>query len=217
MLVTGTFIQKFHFLLITFLYSGNNDSLPSTIQQLKSLRVAQHTGLFIIGIIFSAIGIGGLLLARVKRGLFWLFLLLGISSLLLTTIGPLSNSQENIDQLLSMDSQEIQMIEVRPTSRTYPSLVEKIMIIHNRQSIDNICLALNHAREVDDDFLKAPDSCCSIIVTMTDRSTIQFGMMQRGQVTGIDVGGESGWHYGRLEANDFGKVLKSLIHNTLLR
>ena len=78
--------------------------------------------------------------------------------------------------------------------------------------LNSLCLALHHSVLTNEDFLKNPDSVCRVIIEMKKKKNIVFGIRTSGQATSIELDskGESGWHFAKLQANEFGQIIKEI-------
>jgi len=140
---------------------------------------------------------------------------IGIFLIIISTVGPLSKSRQKVNQVEKIDSTQVERIVIQPTknfSSQSLSLIKNEVIVTNREMLNSLCLALQHSILTDENFLKNPDSVCRVQIEMKDKTNIAFGIRIRGQATSIELDskGESGWHYAKLQANEFGQILKEI-------
>ena len=169
----------------------------------------------IIGIIFLIIGLLSLLFYKKKRFLSLVPIAIGSFLILISTIGPLSESTQKVNQIRNLDSIKIARIIIQPTTITTNeniSLVKNEVIITDRKVINELCIALHNAVLTDEGFLKTPKSLCRVLIEIKDKKNIIFGMRFNGDDTSleIDSNGESGWHYAKLKGNEFGQIIKKV-------
>ena len=139
---------------------------------------------------------------------------IGMFLVWLATLGPLSRTQHKINQLIEIDSSEVNSIIVQPTqipSEQKISLVNSEVVVNKRTTIDDLCLALHHAVVTDENFLKRPENVCRVLILLKHENIV-FGIRMSGPSTSIELDskGESGWHYAKLQANEFGQMIREL-------
>ncbi|MBN8673174.1 MAG: hypothetical protein J0L56_03505 [Chitinophagales bacterium] len=169
----------------------------------------------IIGIIFLLVSVGILAFSKRKKRRSVISFAIGVFLIIISTVGPLSKSRQKVNEVEKIDSTKVERILIQPTnipSSQSISLVTNEIIVTNRETLNSLSLALRHTVLTDEDFLKNPDSVCRIRIEMKDKTNIVFGVRISGRATSIEVDskGESGWHYAKLQANEFGQILKEI-------
>jgi len=169
------------------------------------------TQLLLIGTFFAIIGLCTLLFRKQKKLAGLIPLILGLTVIFLTTIGPLSKSQEQINKVLKLDRNEVAEIIIRPTKyKGYEeiSLTKRVIEITDKKTIDSLCFALTNAKATSS-IIKNPKWVCLISVKKNDHSFFEIAVKNAGQSTFIEVNsdGDYGWNYGTLDAKYFGQLL----------
>ena len=171
-------------------------------------------GIF-VGMVFTCVGIGGLIFSS-KKKLYFLFpLFIGSWLLYLQTIGPLSKSGNKLEEVIKINSIDIQEIILKPTKRAGQkdrSLIKTELLITNKKVIERICSTLNKAEKIYDGYVKSVDWLAQLEIK-SQNSSIKFGVRKNRAKTSLSVNsnGEYGWNYGTLKCDELGKVLEDEI------
>jgi len=167
----------------------------------------------VIGIIFLVLGIGFFIISKRKKSQAVIPIIIGVFLIFIEVFGPLSKSQKIVNEVQGIDSSQVYRILLRPsTSTSVQSLINKEIVVTNRGDVNRLCLAMHHAVLVDDNFLKSSYSGCRIMIELKNKKNILFAVRINDQATALELNsnGESGWHYAKLEATEFGQVLKEV-------
>lgn len=172
------------------------------------------TQLLVIGTVFVIIGLCTLRFKKQKKLVGLIPLILGLTAVGLTTFGPLSQSQKQLDKILKVDKTEIARISIKPT--TYKgheeiSLTKTTIEITETGTIDSLCTALTNAKSVST-IMKNPKWACLVRLDKKDNSYIEFAVKGAGKnaILEVNSNGDYGWNYGALDANYFGQLLVNL-------
>lgn len=171
----------------------------------------------LVGIGFFIAGLFGLVAFSFTKKASYLFPLLpGVGLLYIFMIGPLSQSDSKLDDIIHIDSKEVVEIRLGPsakTSRESSLFIHDEFIIQDRESIDRICRTLNTSKKGHDSYPKQANRFARMDI-YTQSHTISFGMRVLGKRTGLPVysSGESGWNYGTLACDELGQVLQEEIN-----
>jgi hypothetical protein len=152
----------------------------------------------------------GILLFTKKRWAGIVPIVVGCGLITLSVFGPLSNSRKKIDQLRNIDSILVKQITIQPTTTDKKSLVPRDITITDRGIINKFCHALSQTTVVTSQYLKSPDSVCRLRFDMDNGKNIVVGIRIKGRAASVEVNssGESGWHYGKLKAEELGRVMR---------
>lgn len=172
------------------------------------------TQLLLIGISFAIIGICTLIFRKQKKSGGLIPLIIGLTAIFLTTVGPLSKSQEQINKVLNLDKNQIAKVIIKPTKhRGYEqiSLTQNTIEVTARNTIDNLCYSLLKAKETNSS-TNNPKWVCLVRFDKMDQSFLEFQVKSSATTTFVEVNsnGDYGWHYGTLDAKSFGQILLSL-------
>jgi hypothetical protein len=168
------------------------------------------------GLIFSFLGFYICKFYKWKSIKGYILLIIGLLLIYIPTFGSLSKSNEHIKEIQKIDSNKVQSIIIKPTSdssRKKISLITIEKIITDKKLIREICKSLRKSHIVGDGFMKNPEKVCSIQINMWNKSRIILGLKFSEQTTcvTVDSNGESGWHYGNLEAIELGNIITQII------
>ena len=166
----------------------------------------------IIGIIFLVIGFCSLFFSK-KKYLSLIPGTIGVFLIFISLFGPLSKSKQRVDQLKNLDSTKITRIIVQPSAidpAENKRLVKNEVIVIDRNTINELCGALHKTVLANEDFLKNPTSLCRVLIEIKDEKSITFGVRISGDMTSLEIDseGESGWHFAKLKATEFGQIIK---------
>lgn len=164
------------------------------------------------GLVFASVGIGGLIFSSKKKFHFFLPLLIGSWLLHVHTFGPLSKSGDKLEEIIKLNSSDVQLIILKPTKRKGQkdiSLIQNELLIEDKDSIEKICLTLNKAKKTYSGYIKSAEWLAQVEIKK-EYENIKFGIRKRGSKTSLNVysDGEYGWNYGTLKCNELGKVLE---------
>ena len=172
------------------------------------------TQILVIGILFTIIGLCTIRYKKQKKLVGLIPLILGLTTVALTTFGPLSQSQKQLDKILKVDKTKIARISIKPT--TYKgheeiSLTKTTIEITKTETIDSLCTALTNAKSVST-IMKNPKWACLVRLDKKDNSYIEFAVKGAGQNVLIEVNSNAdyGWNYGTIEAVSFGQILTNI-------
>jgi hypothetical protein len=173
------------------------------------------TQFLLIGILFAIIGLCTLKFRQQKKLVGLIPLIIGLTAIFLTTVGPLSKSHEQIHKVLKLDKTEVAKVFIKPTEyRGYEkiSLTQNIVEITDRNTIDSLCLSLTKAKTTNS-IIKNPTWVSLVRFEKMDNSFLELEVKNAGTVTFVEVNsnGEYGWNYGTLDAKSFGQLLSRLI------
>ena len=173
------------------------------------------TQLLLIGILFVIIGLCTLIFRKQKKLVGLIPLIIGLTAIFFTTVGPLSKSQEQINKVLKLDKNEITKIIIKPTEyRGYEkiSLTQNIVEITDRNTIDSLCFSLTKATTTSS-IIKNPQWVSLVRVEKIDSTFLELEVKNARTVTFVEVNsnGDYGWNYGTLDAKLFGQILSKLI------
>ncbi|MBK9726492.1 MAG: hypothetical protein IPO86_00115 [Saprospiraceae bacterium] len=169
---------------------------------------------------FIAFLFGGLVLTLIgyylrkeKKFLGFTFMILGLFLIYTITIGPLSKSKDRILAITNIDSVQVKNIKLLPSHDNPKRTINTEIIINDRDEINQLCKGLNGAVEEGEGFLKSPEWQCIIVVELNSNEQLKFGVNRIDEVTGLNVSsnGESGWHYGNLRADEFGRRIGNIV------
>ena len=171
--------------------------------------------LLLIGILFAIIGLCTLVFRKQKKSAGLIPLIIGLTAIFLTTVGPLSKSQEQINKVLKLDKNQIVKVIIKPTKyRGYEqiSLTQNIIEVTDRNTIDSLCFSLTNAKKTNS-IIKNPKWVCLVRFDKMDRSFLELEVKNAATVTFVEVksNGDYGWNYGTLDAKSFGQILLSLM------
>lgn len=172
------------------------------------------TQLLLIGILFVIIGFCTLIFRKQNKLVGLIPLIIGLTAILLTTVGPLSKSYEQIDKVLKLDKTEVVKVIIKPTEyRGYEkiSLTKTLVEITDRNTIDSLCLSLTKAKKTNS-IIKNPTWVSRVRFERMDSSFLELEVKNAGTVTFVEVksNGDYGWNYGTLDAKSFGQFLSTL-------
>lgn len=170
--------------------------------------------LLLIGTLFAVIGLCTLIFKKKKKFVGLIPLTIGTAAILLTTVGSLSKSQEEINKVLQLDKNEITKVIIKPTGyRSYEkiSLTHNIVEITDKNTIDSLCLSLTKAKATNS-IIKNPKWVCLVRFDKLDSSFLEVEVKNAGADTFVEVNsnGDHGWVYGTLDAKYFGQILSNL-------
>jgi hypothetical protein len=173
------------------------------------------TQLLLIGVLFAIIGLFTLVLKKKKKLVGLLPLTAGVAAILLTIVGPLSNSQKHLDNVLHIDKDDIILVKIKPTKYVgweKRSLTKYQIKIANRETIDSLCLAVINGK-ITNSLIKDPNWICLLKFEKKNGTSTEFQVLNAGQNTIIEVrsAGDYGWDYGTIEANSLGMLLPELV------
>ena len=165
------------------------------------------------GIIFVLFGIGVLIFSKKKKQKIGSIIPIIIGSwvIYIYTIGPLSESDKKLDEIINIKSEEVIAINVKPTKINgleNSSIVKGVVEINDRNTIDKICEILSNSKEVHGSYIKNADWKAQLELIKKNGS-ITVGVEISNKRTEIEVysKGETGWNYGSLKCDDLGTVL----------
>jgi hypothetical protein len=172
------------------------------------------TQLLLIGILFVIIGLCTLIFKKQKKLVGLIPLTIGLTAVFLTTVGPLSKNQQQINKVLTLDKNEVIKVIIKPTEyRGYEkiSLTQNVVEIADRNVIDSLCFSLAKATTTSL-IIKNPQWVTLVRFEKIDSSFLELEVKNAGTVTFVEVksDGDYGWNYGTLEAKLFGQVLSTL-------
>jgi len=175
--------------------------------------------IFIVGILFTLLGIAACMFHHWKKAKTYPPLIIGLALIYLTRIGPLSHSREKIEAITHLDPHQVVFITLEPTENSsYAdiSLVKYNRLVDDSPTLFRITRLLQQA-VAGEGYMKNPTQVGRIEVTLRDHPPLIFGLRKRGTATSIQVSsnGEDGWHYGALNAQGLGVVLDSLLSSPL--
>ena len=177
--------------------------------------MTQEFGTLLVGIPFTILGIAACNYYHWRRAKAYPPLVIGLSLIYLGTVGPLSHSQERIDAVRHVDQSQVISISLEPTGNSSYSDIS--LVRHNREindtpTLHRIVHLLQLAVPAMEGYLKSPTEVGRIEITLRDHPPIIFAFRKKESATCliIDSDGESGWHYGLLDAPGLGPLLDSL-------
>jgi hypothetical protein len=168
----------------------------------------------IVGLLFTFLGIAATLFYRGKRTKTYVPLVIGLFIIYITT-GPLSHSRERIEAITHLDPKQVVCIFLKPTSNSgYAdiSLVKYDRSINDSPTLRRISHLLQHAVIAGEGYIKTPTQVGRMEIMLRNQPPLIFGFRKKGVATciSVDSNGETGWHYGLLDAPGLGLVLDSL-------
>lgn len=172
------------------------------------------TELLLGGILFTIIGLCTFKFSKQKKAAGLTPLIIGLTLIYLTTVGPLSKNQEQINNVLKLDKNQVTYVVIKPIKHTgYDNLTQNIIEVTDRNIIDSLCYFLTKAK-ITNSVTNSPKWVCLIGFEKTDRSFLEFEVKITTTATFIEVrsNGGYGWNYGSLESKYFGQILLSLTH-----
>ena len=142
-------------------------------------------------------------------------MVIGLFLISISTFGPLSKSQNHINQLTEIQINKVTSIKFQPTrDKGFENIIpfDNEIVVTDKKAIDDLCSTLKKATLADAGFVKNPEFACRVEIKMIDNKTLIFGIKKSGQSTclTIDSNGESGWHFANLEANEFGLLFDKI-------
>lgn len=172
----------------------------------------------LFGIVSLSIGIIASTYTKWKKFITYLPIALGLFLIYSSTIGPLSETTERINEVINIDSSKVRLVVFQPTrfrGNEHLSMFTTDSLVDNRNSINEICDCLRKAKVIEDGlfnknrFIKNPNKVCRVEIHFTNDTIISFGVRKLGDRTCITLGsdGEYGWQYEQLDANEFGILL----------
>ena len=172
------------------------------------------------GLIFTLVGIYGLIFSSEKIYNALLNLLIGGWLLYIHIFGALSKSVEKLEEIITINHSDVEQIILKPTKRMWEknySLTKTELYINDRKSIEIFCETLNNATRTSDRYVKRAE-WLALIILKKNLETIKFGVKKKGHKTSITVfsDGEYGWNYGTLKCNNLGSVLENEVKNRTL-
>ena len=175
----------------------------------------KEISILIGGIVFLIIGILVSKHHKLKKFKTYIPILLGLFLIYISTVGPLSESKNRINEITNIDNSKVKSITFQPTryiGYEKLSMFRHDSTIYDRILIKDICNRLHKSKIVGDGFLKNPKEVFRVRIRFTNKKTINFGVRKSGNITCININsdGEYGWHYANLNASDFGSILKSV-------
>jgi len=177
--------------------------------------------LLIFGILFTLLGIAACSFYHWKRAKAYVPLTIGLFTIYLPTIGPLSNCRERLEAITHLDPHQIVFITLEPTrnsSYSDISLVRYNHLISDTPTLLRIARLLQQAVIGSEGDMKTPTQVGRIEITLRDRPPLIFGLRKKGAATciNVDSNGEDGWHYGKLDVPGFGPLLDSLCGSPII-
>jgi hypothetical protein len=177
--------------------------------------LSQIFGTLIVGIIFAIIGIAACIHYRWRPAKTYIPLAIGLSLIYLATIGPLSHSRERIEAITHLDPAQVVSIWLEPTGNSSYSDIS--LFRHNREindtpTLHRIVHLLQLAVPAMEGYIKAPTGVGRIEITLRNLPPIIFAFRKNADATCLSIvsNGDSGWHYGLLDAPGLGPLLDSL-------
>jgi len=172
------------------------------------------TTLFLIGSLFFIIGTCILFFFKKKKLTGLLPFAIGLSAILITTIGPLSHSKQQLNNVLHINKNDITRILIKPAKYSgyeNRSLINHRIIIGNRKTIESICSSIVNG-EITNSLIKNPRWVCLLRLEKVNGTYTEVEVRNAGQSTLLEVtsNGYFGWHYGTIEADSLGLLLKEL-------
>lgn len=154
-----------------------------------------------------------------SKKFFLFFILTGLFISYIAFFGDISKSEQHIVALKNIDANIVQEIKISPTRmRTYEgvSLVNDDIVVNNKTYLQKICLSLKKVNSTGDEFLKNPQKVCRIEIYLKNGKKICFGLKKVNNTFCISLNsrGETGWHYGNLQADFFGILIMDLISSS---
>ena len=177
--------------------------------------MTQQFGTLLVGIPFTIIGLAACIHYRWRRAKAYPYLAIGLSLIYLGTIGPLSHSQERLDAITHLDPRQVISISLEPTgnsSYSDISLVRYNRDINDTPTLHRFVHLLQLAVPAMEGYLKTPAAAGRIEITLRNNPPLLFAFRKKEAATCliIDSDGETGWHYGLLDAPGLGPLLDSL-------
>ncbi len=174
-----------------------------------------NIAVFIGGLAFTALGVSMSRFYKSRKVLGYVFLIIGILLIYITTIGPLSHATEKINEVVGVSAGKVTSIVIKPAGDAYPDLVQTDQTITDKEVVKKLCDALHKINVHDEGLLKNPERVALIQINTTEQKAIVFEVRKTGKRTtlSLDSKGTSGWHYAYLEAYDFGMVLDVILNN----
>jgi hypothetical protein len=211
--VYNGFVLILKFLERLLFWGGGNLCVGCYLKQHPTLT-NNMTQLLLIGVLFAIIGLCTLIFRKQKKLVGLIPLIIGLTAIFLTTIGPLSQSQAQINKVLKLDKKEVAKVIIRPIEyRGYEkiSLTQNIVEITDRNTIDSLCLSLIKAKTTNS-IIKNPKWVSLVRFEKIDDSFLELEVKNAGTVTFVEVksNGDYGWNYGTLDAKSFGQFLSTL-------
>ena len=168
----------------------------------------------IVGILFTFLGIAASIFHRWKKAKTYVPLVIGLFVIYIT-IGPLSHSRERIEAITHLDPKQVVCIFLQPTGSpgyTDISLVKYDRLINDSPTLRRISHLLQQAVIAGEGYIKTPAQVGRMEIILRNQPPLKFGFRKKGVATCIvvDSNGETGWHYGLLDAPGLGLVLDSL-------
>lgn len=168
------------------------------------------------GVCFLIFGVGGVMLSSKKKWRFYFPLIIGIWVLYIHLLGPLSDSNKMLDRVINLESDNVQIILIKPSKSggNEGSLILNNIEIKNKESINVICETLNESKKVYDGYVKQPE-WSAILEIRQSAGNVNLGIRKRQSKTAIKVtsNGENGWNYGTLKCDRLSQVLEEFIYD----
>jgi hypothetical protein len=171
--------------------------------------------LFIIGIIFTIIGVISSKKARWRKFKTYVPIIVGLILCYLSTIGPLSKSKSQLNKIIAINSSAVNSMTFQFSENSGGALNSKILgnkIISKRNEINHFCSKLRLATIEGEDFVKNAKKIYQVKIHFKNSESLYFSVKKSSEATCIKLNsnGEFGWHYGNLRANEFGLLIDSL-------
>lgn len=133
-----------------------------------------------------------------------------------STVGPVSKSQQRLDEVIQIDAEQVIEIKLKPTKRAgnkHKSLFPEIITVQDKQSIELICGALNTAHFSGLGQVKSGEWLALVETNGRDYDT-SFAVDHRERTT-IEVNsrGNFGWNFGTLSCDALGPILEAIAEN----
>ena len=150
----------------------------------------------IIGVIFILVGIGILLFAKRRKWNGLIPLILGSGLFYVFMWGPMSNADDKLQQVLSIQPNTIKEIQVHPLSGEYEdlALVNRAVIIKDSSVVARLGTALQKGTVLKSPGNSQPDWACLIAIVKRDKTGVSFTLLKRSNAYIIKVhsGGDQG-------------------------